>query len=151
MPDTVDPVLRVLCVDDNHDTADTLAALLEITGFDVRACYDGRTALAVADVFQPEACVLDLNMPGMAGDELGRRIREHVWGLGIILVALTGLPEEEARKRAADAGFDLHLTKPVDPERLANILIDIVILRAPVSSHPSAQILMPPPRTPPTE
>jgi CheY-like chemotaxis protein len=151
MRDDTEAVLRVLCVDDDRDTADSIAALLEIAGFEVRACYDGRTALAVAETFLPEACVLDLNMPVMAGDELGRRIRQSVCGLGTLLVALTGLPEDEARRRVSDAGFDLFLTKPVDPERLANVLIDIAILRAPLSSHPSAQIVYPPPRTPPLD
>jgi CheY-like chemotaxis protein len=151
MRDDAEPVLRVLCVDDNRDTADSIAALLEIAGFEARACYDGPTALAVATKFLPEACVLDLNMPLMPGDELGQRIRRSACGLGTLLVALTGLPEDEARRRASDAGFDLFLTKPVDPDRLANVLIDIAILRAPLTSHPSAQIASPEPRTPPSE
>ena len=149
MRDDAETVLRVLCVDDNRDTADTIAALLEIAGFEARACYDGPTALAIAEKFLPEACVLDLNMPEMPGDELGKRIRQSPCGLGTLLVALTGLPEDEARRRASDAGFDLFLTKPVDPDRLANVLIDIAILRAPLSSHPSAFVPLPPPRNPP--
>lgn len=149
MRDDNETVLRVLCVDDNRDTADTIAVLLGIAGFEARACYDGPTALAVAETFLPEACVLDLNMPLMAGDELGQRIRQTPGGLGTLLVALTGLPEDEARRRSAEAGFDLFLTKPVDPDRLANVLIDIAILRAPFSSHPSAHVAVPPPRTQP--
>lgn len=128
-----EPTLRVLCADDNHDTADSLAVLFEMAGFEAMTRYDGPSALAAADKYCPDVCVLDLNMPGMAGDEVGRRIRSGPSGPGTVLVALTGLPEEEAVRRTAEAGFDLHLTKPVDPERLANTVIDIVILRGPLS------------------
>src|SRR5579883_2568196 len=65
-------VLRVLCVDDFHDSADTLGALLRIYGCDVKVCYDGPSALALAESFRPDVCVLDLTMPGMDGDELAR-------------------------------------------------------------------------------
>lgn len=124
-----DPILRVLCVDDNHDAADTLGILLEIVGFEVRVCYDGLSALAEAESFRPDAAILDLTMPGMDGDELGRRLREQPWGRHLPLVALTALSGEDAHKRTAAVGFDLHLTKPVAPDRLANVLADIVILR----------------------
>lgn len=130
MADT-EPILKVLCVDDNRDTADTLAVMMQIAGFEAIACYDGESALAAAAVFHPDVCVLDLNMPDINGDELGRRVRAKVGNENTTLVALTGLPEDEARERTVAAGFDLHLTKPVDPERLANTVIDIVILRAP--------------------
>jgi CheY-like chemotaxis protein len=65
----------------------------------------------------------------MDGDELGRRLRQRPWGRSLPLVALTALSDEDARQRTAEAGFDLHLTKPVSPDRLANVLADIVILR----------------------
>ena len=136
-----DPVLRVLCVDDNQDTADTLVALMEIAGFEARACYDGESAVVLAERFRPDVCVLDLNMPGMPGDELGRRVRAGACGSGTVLVALTGLPEEEAQRRAAAAGFDLYLIKPVDPDKLANIIIDMVLLRGPLT--PTAPALPP--------
>ncbi len=139
-------ILRVLCVDDNRDTADSLAVLMQIAGFEAIACYDGASALLAAADFHPDVCVLDLNMPGMNGDELGQLVRAEKGGGDTTLVALTGLPEEEARKRTAAAGFDLHLTKPVDPERLANTVIDIVILRAPPARPSSAHIPWPAPR-----
>ena len=120
--------------------------LLEMAGFEVMARYDGLSALDAAESFRPEVCVLDLNMPGMPGDEVGRRVRAGVCGPETLLVALTGLPEEEGRQRSSSSGFDLHLTKPIDPDRLANTLIDIVILRAPLHSHPSCHIPKPEPR-----
>ena len=127
---TSEPVLRVLCVDDNHDAADTLGVLLELVGYRARVCYDGASALVAADDFRPDAAILDLSMPGMSGDELGRRLRQTEWGRALPLVALTALSGEDARDRTTAAGFDLHLVKPVNPDRLANVLADIVILRA---------------------
>ena len=77
----VDPVLRILCADDNRDTADTLVILLEIAGLEARATYDGISALAVAEEMRPDVLILDLSMPGLNGDEVGRRsceqAREH--------------------------------------------------------------------------
>ena len=124
-----EPVIRVLCVDDNHDAADTLGVLLELVGFEARVCYDGPSALALADLVRPDAVILDLTMPGMDGVEVGRQLRQQTWARNLPMVALTSLGGEDARRRTAEAGFDLHLTKPVDPERLAAVLADIVILR----------------------
>lgn len=135
---TDDTALRVLCVDDDHDAADSLAVLLEMAGFKPHVCYDGLTALRACETFQPEACILDLTMPGMNGLELSRRIRE--WAgrhEPPVLVALTGWTGEEARRRTAEAGFDLYLTKPVDPDQLAVLVTDLVILRSgPVTPIP---------------
>jgi CheY-like chemotaxis protein len=133
---TDDSALRVLCVDDDRDAADSLAVLLELAGFQAQVCYDGATALAACEAFHPEACILDLTMPGMNGLELSRRIRD--WS-GLreppILIALTGWAGEEARRRTAEAGFDLYLTKPVDPDQLAALLTDLVILRSTPLAH----------------
>ena len=127
---TSESTLRVLCVDDNHDAADTLGVLLDVFGYQAKVCYDGASALEAAEEFRPDAAIVDLSMPGMSGDEVGRRLRATDWGRTLPLVALTALNGEEARARSAAAGFDLHLVKPVNPERLANILADIVILRS---------------------
>lgn len=134
-----EPVLRVLCVDDNRDAADTLGILLELVGFEVRVCYDGPSALAEAERFHPDAAILDLTMPGMDGDEVGRRLRDRPWAKTLPLVALTALNGEEARARTHAAGFDLHLTKPVAPDRLANVLADIVILRGDIAPAPNGR------------
>jgi CheY-like chemotaxis protein len=123
------PLLRVLCLDDNRDAADTLGVLLELAGFQTAVFYDGPTALAAVESFRPDAALIDISMPGMDGCEVARRLRQWAGDRSLPLVALTALSGEEARRRTAEAGFDLHLTKPVDPDTLALLLADIVILR----------------------
>jgi two-component system, OmpR family, response regulator len=122
-------MLRVLCVDDFRDAADTLGTLLKIYGCDVRVCYDGPAALQIAPLFRPDVCVLDLSMPGMTGDELARRLRAMPLRPMPRLVAVTALGDREARERTRMAGFDAHLVKPVDPDALANMVADVVIMR----------------------
>jgi two-component system OmpR family response regulator len=108
--------LRVLCVDDNPDFADSIMDLLEMLGYEARASYDGPSALANAEIFAPNICLIDLNMPGMDGDVLAIRLREA--GNRAILIAVTAMSNEESCLRIAAAGFDLHLDKPVDLFRL---------------------------------
>lgn len=107
---------RVLCVDDNQDSAVSTAELLELSGFETRAFHDGPAALAAVAEFRPDVCVLDLTMPGMDGLELAGRIRE-VSG-GVRLVALTALWDVTTRHRTRNAGFDDHVVKPVSRDRL---------------------------------
>lgn len=118
-------VARVLVVDDNRDVADSATELLRIVGFDARACYDGRSALAAIDEFPPDVCLLDLNMPGMDGDELALQIRERTVGRTTLLVAITAMGDPENRRRTAEAGFRLHLVKPVDPHDLLRIVDEL--------------------------
>jgi CheY-like chemotaxis protein len=106
--------LRVLVVDDHPDSADSLADVLELLGCPARACYNGLSALATADEFQPHVCLLDLMMPGMDGLELAGRLRDRAGGRPLLLVATTALGDWEIRTRTALAGFHYHLTKPVD-------------------------------------
>jgi PAS domain S-box-containing protein len=114
---------RVLVVDDNRDAADTLALLLTTEGrHQVRVAYDGRTALAVAEAFRPDVVLLDLGLPDLPGHEVARRLRHERWGARMRLVALTGWGQDEDRRRSAEAGFDQHLTKPVDPAHLTAVL-----------------------------
>jgi CheY-like chemotaxis protein len=114
--------LRVLCVDDNRDAADSLGALLRLVGFDARVCHDAATAFTVAAGFEPEACVLDITMPGTDGCELAAWFRARD-GVGkLYLVAVTALGDAEALARTEVAGFDLHLVKPVAPQRLIDAL-----------------------------
>lgn len=116
------PPLRVLCVDDNRDAADSSADLLRAVGFEARACYDGPSALAEATTFLPSVCLLDLNMPGMDGDELAVRLRAQADGRPLVLVAVTAMSGERDCQRLAVAGFDLHLVKPVPPADLFRLL-----------------------------
>jgi len=116
------PRRRVLVVDDNADAAATLRMALELEGHDARAVFSGAAALDALTEFDAEVVLLDLGMPHMNGFETARRIRELPGGRDVLLVALTGWGQEEDRRRTAEAGFDEHLTKPVDSARLAAML-----------------------------
>ncbi len=113
---------RVLVVDDNEDAADTLTVLLEMLGLQVRCARDGTQALEAARDFQPAVVLLDIGLPGMDGYEVARALRADPSLGGTRLVALTGWGGEEDRRRALAAGFDHHLTKPVDLGVLENLL-----------------------------
>jgi two-component system OmpR family response regulator len=114
--------LRVLVVDDNQDAADTLADLLRLCGGDVRVCYDAQAALEAVGEFDYEAGVLDVHMPGTDGCQLARKLRALAVPKRVLLIALTGVSDEAARRRTAEAGFDLHLTKASAPEVLVAAL-----------------------------
>ncbi|VTT99026.1 histidine kinase : Response regulator OS=Janthinobacterium agaricidamnosum NBRC 102515 = DSM 9628 GN=GJA_2048 PE=4 SV=1: Response_reg [Gemmataceae bacterium] len=101
---------RILCVDDNRDAADSTAEVLALLGYETRACYDGPSALALAESFRPDVCVLDLNMPGMDGDVLAGRLRPGA--APPLLVAVSAATDPGSRRRICDAGFDRHLAKP---------------------------------------
>jgi CheY-like chemotaxis protein len=110
-----------LVVDDNVDSAETMAELVRIWGHDVRVAHDGPAALEQARSYRPHVVLLDVGLPGMDGYELARRLRAE--GLaGDLLVSITGYGQEEDRRRAHDAGFDHHLTKPVDPDILSRLI-----------------------------
>jgi PAS domain S-box-containing protein len=115
---------RILVADDNKDTADSLQRVLQLYGYDVRVAYDGATALRLGASFRPEVAVLDIGMPGANGYEVAREIRKQQ-GPQIKLVALTGWGQEGDRRRAMEAGFDFHLTKPVDPGTLNDLLSEV--------------------------
>jgi CheY-like chemotaxis protein len=114
--------IRVLCVDDNLDAANSLGFLLKLVGFITEVCHDSRTALAVAARFRPDAAVLDISMPGLDGCELARTLREQQGDVPLLLVAVTALGDMAARDRTTAAGFDLHLTKPAEPQQLVDVL-----------------------------
>ncbi|HEX6690862.1 MAG TPA: ATP-binding protein [Burkholderiales bacterium] len=115
---------RVLVADDNKDSADSLQRVLQLYGYDVRVAYDGAAALRLGASFRPEVAVLDIGMPGANGYDVAREIRRQQ-GARIKLVALTGWGQEGDRRRAMEAGFDFHLTKPVDPGVLNDLLADV--------------------------
>jgi CheY-like chemotaxis protein len=112
----------VLVVDDNPDSADTLACLLRMDGHDVRIAYEGAAALEEAEANPPEVAFLDLGMPTMDGYELARRFRADPRLKDVLLVAVTGWGQPGDRRRSAEAGFDRHLIKPVEPHELRELL-----------------------------
>jgi PAS domain S-box-containing protein len=116
------PRCRVLVVDDNVDSVDSLAMLLRIMGHEVEVANDGQEALTVATRFRPAVAVLDIGLPKMNGYDLAQRMRQEPWGKDLVLVALTGWGQEEHRQRSAQSGFNHHLTKPVDLDDLEEIL-----------------------------
>ncbi|MDB5752611.1 MAG: hybrid sensor histidine kinase/response regulator [Ramlibacter sp.] len=113
---------RVLLVDDNQDAADTAAALLEISGHEVRVAYEPMAALAMLDHFQPQVAVLDIGLPTISGYELAARVRAHGNGAACHLVALTGYGTAADVERARAAGFHQHLVKPAAPEALLDAI-----------------------------
>jgi signal transduction histidine kinase/ActR/RegA family two-component response regulator len=119
--------LRVALADDNIDGAETLAALLQLDGYEVRVAHDGLAALDLVREYRPDAVFLDIGMPGLNGYEVARQLRaeQPAGETPPVLVALTGWGGAEDKKRAVDAGFDQHLTKPVDPDALVEILVRI--------------------------
>jgi two-component system CheB/CheR fusion protein len=114
--------LRLLLVEDDADIRRSLAGLLELDGYEVRPAADGPAALAEAERFNPDVALLDIGIPGMDGYELARRLRDRFPAAGPRLVALTGYGRPADRLKAAESGFDAHLTKPFDPRELARVL-----------------------------
>jgi CheY-like chemotaxis protein len=116
------PNQRVLVVDDNRDAAESLAMILEMSGAQVAVALDGPQALDKVRSFAPDIVLMDIGMPGMDGYEVARRLRADAATRELLLVALTGWGQAEDRERAMQVGFDQHLTKPVDPEALTEVL-----------------------------
>lgn len=106
---------RIIVADDNTDAATSLAMLLQLDGHEVHVAADGAGALEIAAKVRPDVMLLDIGMPGLNGYEVARRIREAKWGRPITLIAVTGWGQESDKRCAREAGFDHHLTKPVDP------------------------------------
>jgi two-component system CheB/CheR fusion protein len=113
---------RVLIVDDNLEAAEMLATLLEAHGHDTRVAGDGPSALTIAPVFKPEVALLDIGLPVMDGYELARRLRSIAGFASTRLVAITGYGQATDRRSSREAGFDEHLVKPVNVDRLIKIL-----------------------------
>jgi signal transduction histidine kinase len=113
---------RVLVVDDNEDSADSLATLLQLGGHEVETAHNGLRALEAAGAFSPEVVLLDIGLPGMSGFEVARALRERRDTRDALIVAMTGYGQETDRERSRDAGFDFHLVKPLDPKDLRRLL-----------------------------
>jgi CheY-like chemotaxis protein len=116
--------MKVLVADDNRDAALSLGALLEMSGHEVLVAHDGEEALRIARQAMPDAMILDIGMPRLTGDQVARAVRIEPWGEPVFLVAVTGWGEPEDKERASAAGFDHHLTKPVDVDQIEKLLGD---------------------------
>jgi len=113
---------RVLVVDDNVDSAESLAMLLRLGGHEIETAYDGLQAVESAERFKPHLILLDIGLPHLDGYDAAVRIRERTNGREVVLVAVTGWGQDEDRRRTREAGFDAHLTKPVDMGALSRLL-----------------------------
>ncbi len=128
---------RILVVDDNSDAAETLAAMLRVSGHQVETAGDGLQALTVAQAFAPDVVLLDLGMPNLNGYETATRIRSEPWGQHVPLIAITGWGQPEDRQRTVEAGFNAHLVKPVDRSELLSTL-DAALKRDALSAPPES-------------
>src|SRR4029077_7662459 len=133
-PGPVPTPLSILVADDNQDAAESLALLLELSGHQVHAVFDGEAAIGAAEELLPDVALLDIGMPKADGYEVARRIRDHAWGKQIYLVALTGWGQPADKRQAEEAGFDAHLVKPVPPEMLDRLLAALSVSRAPADA-----------------
>ena len=114
--------LRVLIADDNKDAADSLAMLLSADGHEVRTAYSGRAAVSVVETFRPDVAFLDIGMPELDGFAAAKAISQQRGGMDLCLIAVTGWGQEDDKRRAREAGFAMHLTKPVDPDQVRTVL-----------------------------
>ena len=116
------PPRRVLVVDDNEDSASSLAKLLKMMGNHTRVAHDGLAAVTAAEEFRPDVVLLDIGLPGLNGYDACQRIRQQPWGKDTVMVALTGWGQEDDRRRSREVGFDHHLVKPLDYDALLMVL-----------------------------
>jgi CheY-like chemotaxis protein len=129
---------RILVVDDNADSASSLAALLELSGNDVRTAGDGLEAVGLAEEFSPDVVLLDIGLPGIDGYEAARRIRALPRGRMMLLVAVTGWGQSEDRRRSREAGFDHHMVKPLRASALETLLANFSAAHAAETREPGA-------------
>jgi CheY-like chemotaxis protein len=115
----------VLVVDDNDDAAEMLELMLQHAEYDTTIASDGPSALALAERFVPDVVILDIGLPGMNGYEVARELRKRPSSRRLELIALTGWGSHEDKRMALEAGFDIHLTKPVDKDRLYGALAQL--------------------------
>ena len=116
---------RILVVDDNHDSALSLAMMLSIMGHETQTAHDGESAVATAESFLPEVVLLDIGLPKLNGYEVAQRIREHEWGASMFLIAVTGWGQEEDRQRSSEVGLNVHMVKPVEPAALERLFAEL--------------------------
>ena len=117
---------RILLVDDNRDSVESLALLLTLAGYEAKTAHDGFAAIEQAESYRPDVILLDIGLPRMSGYEVCRTIRAAPWGRDMVVIALTGWGKEDGRHRTADAGFTEHLVKPVDFATLMTVLARVL-------------------------
>jgi len=113
---------HILVVDDNRDSAESIATLLQMSGHQTSIVHDGLAAVEAAERMRPDVVLLDVGLPKISGIDACRRIRSHPWGKSIVIVALTGWGQENDRRSTKEAGFDAHLVKPVNYDELLQLL-----------------------------
>jgi CheY-like chemotaxis protein len=113
---------RAVIIDDNRDAATTMSMFVEELGGSAVTAHDGASGLAAIETFHPDIVFMDIGMPGLDGYEVCRRIRQMPSQQHVVLVAVTGWGQAQDKRRALDVGFDAHLTKPVDPDAVAQLL-----------------------------
>jgi CheY-like chemotaxis protein len=116
---------RILVVDDNQDSATSMAMMLKLTGNQVRTAHDGIDAVKAAEKFRPQVILMDVGMPRLNGYEATRHIREQPWGGSVIIIALTGWGQEGDKERSREAGCNGHLVKPVSLPDLEQLLVEL--------------------------
>src|SRR5262249_41008758 len=124
------PRHRILVVDDNRDSAESLSMLLRIMGNDTETAHDGLETLRVGAAFRPDVILLDIGMPRLDGYETARRIRQTPWGKPVVLVAKTGWGQDDDKRRSREVGFNFHMVKPVDPAALVKMLAEMESMTA---------------------
>ncbi|MFL6708373.1 MAG: ATP-binding protein [Massilia sp.] len=128
-PDGLPNIQRILVVDDNPDATDTMCAMLELHGHLTQAAHDGASACSAAAQFAPTVILLDIGLPDMNGYDVARRVRAAPGGGKVFMVAATGWGQQDDQQRAFDAGFDRHLTKPIDFAALQQVLAEAAARR----------------------
>ena len=116
---------RILVVDDNHDSALSLAMILSIMGHETRTAHDGEMAVVTAESFLPDIVLLDIGLPKLNGYEVAQRIREQPWGASMFLIAVTGWGQDEDRQRSSEVGLNAHMVKPVEVSVLEKLLTEL--------------------------
>ena len=116
---------KILVVDDNPDSALSMAMMLSIMGHDTRTAHDGESAVDTAESFLPDVILLDIGLPKLNGYEVAQRIREKAWGKSMYLIAVTGWGQDEDRQRSSEVGLNQHMVKPVEPAALEKLLAEL--------------------------
>ncbi len=114
--------MRILVVDDNIDSAESLSEVIQMLGHQTLVGHDGLEAIRHAQTFRPQVLLLDIGLPHVSGHEAAKRIRQQPWGKDMLLIALSGWGQQEDRQKSREAGFDHHFVKPVDLDTLMKVV-----------------------------